>query len=435
MRAILIIMFGLIPLLTVNGQSIRKDHREMNSAERNAFVALLKLEVDMVNDLGDYHDAEFFDIHFNYRDNQPNDDVFLAWHRYMIFELEQKLQAHCPCISIPYWDWTTDASTSSSLWDAHFMGEFDGLWGLNRSVGGSGSLPTTAQVNSVQSIAGWADYTSTLESSVVHTGGHGWVGGIMNSGASPKDPIFYLHHGMVDKLWDEWQSHPSHHSSYFKNSMPRYDGTFTRYDGFTLPTVNPNNIIEANSLGVFFAENQSVYMEDYEVTNHHRNNEVFYYQYPITLRDDFITGANSRSEVHSSTKIVMKPGSKLSASSQALLRIDQCDFSAYGKKPENRNFYTDLEDKTNVYEQYAKQTISVDEEVYITQSADQIHIEALSDIVLHDVYLYSISGQLVQQHHISTSSYVLDLSGMASGVYSLHLQTSGGPISKLIIKP
>ncbi|GAA3004698.1 hypothetical protein GCM10020229_15770 [Kitasatospora albolonga] len=39
---------------------------------------------------------------------------------------------------------------------------------------------------------------------------HVWVGGMMSTGMSPNDPVFWLHHCFIDKLWSEWQKrHPS----------------------------------------------------------------------------------------------------------------------------------------------------------------------------------------------------------------------------------
>ena len=39
-----------------------------------------------------------------------------------------------------------------------------------------------------------------------HNQVHAWVGGIMNNTSySPTDPIFWLHHAEVDRLWHIWQ--------------------------------------------------------------------------------------------------------------------------------------------------------------------------------------------------------------------------------------
>lgn len=45
-----------------------------------------------------------------------------------------------------------------------------------------------------------------LEDSGVHGGFHGGVGGEMsNPISSPGDPVFYLHHSWLDKVWWDWQ--------------------------------------------------------------------------------------------------------------------------------------------------------------------------------------------------------------------------------------
>jgi tyrosinase len=39
----------------------------------------------------------------------------------------------------------------------------------------------------------------------VHTRAHDWVGGSMGGSCSPNDPVFWLHHCNIDRLWAEWQ--------------------------------------------------------------------------------------------------------------------------------------------------------------------------------------------------------------------------------------
>jgi len=41
----------------------------------------------------------------------------------------------------------------------------------------------------------------------VHGGGHYILGGAgLDFFASPADPAFWVHHGMIDKMWTEWQA-------------------------------------------------------------------------------------------------------------------------------------------------------------------------------------------------------------------------------------
>ena len=38
-----------------------------------------------------------------------------------------------------------------------------------------------------------------------HSRPHLFIGGAMNTFASPDDPLFWLHHAFVDKVWTMWQ--------------------------------------------------------------------------------------------------------------------------------------------------------------------------------------------------------------------------------------
>jgi hypothetical protein len=59
----------------------------------------------------------------------------------------------------------------------------------------------------VQTTLGLGTYDafwSDLES-IIHNPPHIWVGGVMVTGASPSDPVFYLHHCWIDMLCAQWQ--------------------------------------------------------------------------------------------------------------------------------------------------------------------------------------------------------------------------------------
>ncbi|EME47601.1 hypothetical protein DOTSEDRAFT_166790 [Dothistroma septosporum NZE10] len=50
-------------------------------------------------------------------------------------------------------------------------------------------------------------YNSDTDKFGVHGGGHYSIGGsMMDFHSSPAEPLFYLHHGMVDRIWTIWQN-------------------------------------------------------------------------------------------------------------------------------------------------------------------------------------------------------------------------------------
>ena len=57
--------------------------------------------------------------------------------------------------------------------------------------------------------AQWAAFRPTLEINL-HNTVHRWVGGNMLDMSSPNDPIFWLHHCNIDRLWGEWQRGEGH---------------------------------------------------------------------------------------------------------------------------------------------------------------------------------------------------------------------------------
>jgi tyrosinase len=190
--------------------------------------------------------------------------VFAPWHRVMLLVLEQNLQRALgdPGFGLPYWDWSADGDLPSAqqltatIWDAAYLGgqgnpvntgpfAFDNAdpasWhvrvvanvsgdlvtvnrGLRRSFAPASfpSLPKTAHVQDAlllnpydapdwdtqttgfrNRLEGWAsDPTSTPP--WLHNLVHVWIGGDMAPSTSPNDPVFYLNHCNVDRVWEKW---------------------------------------------------------------------------------------------------------------------------------------------------------------------------------------------------------------------------------------
>jgi Common central domain of tyrosinase len=181
--------------------------------------------------------------------------TFLPWHRELLRRLELDLQAVDASVTVPYWDWTVDNLPTSSLWQADLLGgngrasdgrvmdgpfAFDaGHWplrfnehpepDLKRAFGvDATALPVAADVTACLAetpydaapwdmtsqpsfrnrLEGWIDAPAG-QSAGMHDLVHVWVGGTMSYMSSPNDPVFFLHHAEIDRLWAQWQrTHP-----------------------------------------------------------------------------------------------------------------------------------------------------------------------------------------------------------------------------------
>lgn len=173
-----------------------------------------------------------------------------------------------PTLAIPYWDWSADgAGRTSSIWRADFLGGDGkpfpsgpppadgggdvstgpfraGQWrlefvpegeddapptmNLRRGMGRDANAPTLPTGGDVEAVLGvkpyytsgtapvqFADsFCNSLEGWVsgpgvtgigLHNRVHRWVGGSMGDMPSPNDPVFYLHHANIDRIWTRWQ--------------------------------------------------------------------------------------------------------------------------------------------------------------------------------------------------------------------------------------
>jgi hypothetical protein len=74
-------------------------------------------------------------------------------------------------------------------------------------------MPSEADVEAVKARRRFAPFQSALENGP-HNAVHNAIGGDMNTAASPTDPLFFMHHANVDRLWYQWQeAHPNQNPS------------------------------------------------------------------------------------------------------------------------------------------------------------------------------------------------------------------------------
>jgi Common central domain of tyrosinase len=129
---------------------------------------------------------------------------FLAWHRQMLIRFEQRLQQVHASVFIPYWDWIANPAPPAQISDPALLDS----WSVDRDSD-LNLMPSSADVEAVKARNRFTPFQLALETGP-HNAVHRAIGGDMVTGASPTDPLFYMHHANVDRLWYEWQErHPA----------------------------------------------------------------------------------------------------------------------------------------------------------------------------------------------------------------------------------
>lgn len=127
---------------------------------------------------------------------------FLAWHRQYLLRFEQRLQQVDPSVALPYWDSIATPRLPQALSTRALLTS----WGISRQWNPT-FLPSRAQLNAVNARTSFDPFQRDLEQ--LHNSVHRAVGGTMATASSPADPLFWLHHANIDRLWAEWQrAHP-----------------------------------------------------------------------------------------------------------------------------------------------------------------------------------------------------------------------------------
>jgi len=141
--------------------------------------------------------------------------LFLAWHRGYIYYFERILRwaSGDQSLNLPYWDWSNypavpepyrlPADSGNSLYEAA------------RALNDGSAIDPAIVVDSLRnaldqdhfSTAPDVGFTWALEGSphgAVHTAVGGFGGTMSRVETAANDPIFWLHHCNIDRLWDYW---------------------------------------------------------------------------------------------------------------------------------------------------------------------------------------------------------------------------------------
>ncbi|KAJ3228517.1 hypothetical protein HDU81_006145 [Chytriomyces hyalinus] len=261
---------------------IRKDFRDLTPEEQQSyFLALniLKASPSMMGYGSKYHD--FVRAHATGGIWYHSTPMFLPWHRAFLrqFELECQKVLQNSTFALPYWAWGAD----SNSWFLESTGILNStVFGTTGAAGDSAGCVKDGLVGNWTSSLGTCvsryfdpqgangdavydevtmlgilhtnpftddDYTNyndffqylgiphgifhMLVSGVSDAGTYGTIGMI---GHSPDDPVFFLHHGNLDRYWKYWQKlNPNLGASYLSVNAA-YDGTMSFPPGYKIST-------------------------------------------------------------------------------------------------------------------------------------------------------------------------------------------------------
>lgn len=212
---------GRLPVMV----RVRKNADQLTAGERDRFISAIAT----LNNRGTGRFADFRNMHVAGRadDQAHGGPGFLPWHRSYLMDLERELQAIDPSVTLPYWRFDKAAP---NVFTQDFIGVPDALgtvrfspsnplqfWAtdgvqgiLRRQLGASpGSKASPFIRTEVQTLA--LGNTFRLFRSMQgnpHGSAHTeYFGGSISSiPTAAKDPLFFLLHCNVDRLWAKWQA-------------------------------------------------------------------------------------------------------------------------------------------------------------------------------------------------------------------------------------
>lgn len=140
-----------------------------------------------------------------HRANCPHGKAyFLAWHRGFIHRFEAKVReiSGDPSLVLPYWNYYDSPTVP-----AEFLDPYSPLYRGDRTGSDvSGALSYDAFADTVIRFQrGKTNAFEAILETRPHNRVHNLIGGALSSiSISPRDPLFWVHHANIDRLWVAW---------------------------------------------------------------------------------------------------------------------------------------------------------------------------------------------------------------------------------------
>ena len=201
--------------------------RGRTSQERTQITRNRALALGPPGQHGVWHSCSHFHLHFMSADQAGAEDHFLSWHRMYLHFFEQiamsVLDPNDPPFALPYWDYThqdQNREFDQRRMPAQFAevklpdGSDNHLFyqhrnerflqnGLNEPTVNPSSL---FRMEELLSTSG-SDFSNEIKDGI-HGNIHGAIGPAMGMGSfefAGRDPLFWIHHASIDRLWESWR--------------------------------------------------------------------------------------------------------------------------------------------------------------------------------------------------------------------------------------
>ncbi len=200
----------------------RKNESDMSFPEKIAFLNAMNIYnmLPASQNLGRSYRQTVAIHQMDHRMHMSDGDVgmqrFLTWHRIYLAFLEGDIRNLVDKnFFIPYWNWIKNPNIPEwlknylptvSIPNAETTPPANAYNDVTvfRSPGQGHPLPTKEQVDQLRDIHDYTNFTRKLET--FHSYVHSYVGGPMvDLRIAPADPLFWLHHANVDRIWSLWQ--------------------------------------------------------------------------------------------------------------------------------------------------------------------------------------------------------------------------------------
>jgi len=233
------------PSVACTQPSVRREWRTLDKADRANYVQAVQCLTSQPSSLRENGTAydDFPWVHQKTHPTAHKSAPFLPWHRYYIHSYEKALKEQCAYDGVlPYWDWSQDSHNfeGSPIWDsihgfggdgagaetigngrcvedgpfagthAMFYEDRDEPHCLARGFAQGEDLAALTdlvdpdQLEELMNESDFSKFAPELERRA-HTFISRSINGDFSKYTGPYDPVFFLHHANLDRLWSKWQ--------------------------------------------------------------------------------------------------------------------------------------------------------------------------------------------------------------------------------------